>query len=665
MMDLPGIPGVRPFDSTGFEQFPRVFCTADEARLARERANTPAGRPILEALIAEAEQALKTPTEPLDESWWPATSTQPWADTYPVIFRHTAVEPGKPARAAQSLAVAWLLTGDPRFADKAGDLLAVLSGYQFVAEHFDVGLNYATWNLPLLQAYDILGARMAPAERRAMDEFFGRLAIAEARNDQYWIEHNIGGGLNNHLAWHKMMLGLLGLFYERPALVDYCINGPRGLLPLLGDGLLDDGLWCESSLNYHFTTIIPAIIFADAQRRCGSRPTLFDMRGANGRTLRQPFDAILRTLAPNRLIPPIGDTYANHMPIETMASIYEYAWQAWQDPTHAWVLRLAKERKTLAALISPPLPEQVSPPPIRSVLMPEHGYAFLRSHEDEAYWSDAARCAMLNFDDSNVHTHFDKPSLMLFGQGRMLLSDVEAKASSVHAFSSQVQRELNRSTLCHNTVMIGGFDQRHCPRRLELIEYRDTPHEKRITAADRDGLLYAHVTQMRTVILTPGYVLDVFQVRCPDQQQIDWLAHVMGPAESVLPEEVGETTPFELPSSGPWAWLRDARRLPQNDAPVLTWVQDGARLRLRLRTEPQASLIHCRFPEDDRPDSPTGVPMLIVRHQATKATIVALWTQAEPDDTFELDPPQRADRRLLLRVRRDRESWLHHVPALA
>jgi pimeloyl-ACP methyl ester carboxylesterase len=73
----------------------------------------------------------------------------------------------------------------------------------------------------------------------------------------YWIDNGIGGGINNHLAWHKLLMGLLGLFYNRPEMMDYCLNGRRGLVPLLADGLLDDGLWCESSLTYQFAAIVP------------------------------------------------------------------------------------------------------------------------------------------------------------------------------------------------------------------------------------------------------------------------------------------------------------------------------------------------------------------------------------------------------------------------
>src|SRR5690606_11136217 len=98
----------------------------------------------------------------------------------------------------------------------------------------------------------------------------------------------------------------------------------------------------------------------------------------------------------------------------------------------------------------------------------------------------------------------------------------EGEATVPHAFSSQIQRELNRGGLSQNTVMIDGRDQRGSPTLLRLVEYRDLPDDKRVTAADETGILYDGVRQMRTVCMTPDYVLDIYQVDCgATPRQID------------------------------------------------------------------------------------------------------------------------------------------------
>ena len=41
-------------------------------------------------------------------------------------------------------------------------------------------------------------------ERARVDAFFGRYLAAVRKSDDYWIEHEPGGRLNNHYAWHKL-----------------------------------------------------------------------------------------------------------------------------------------------------------------------------------------------------------------------------------------------------------------------------------------------------------------------------------------------------------------------------------------------------------------------------------------------------------------------------
>ena len=43
-----------------------------------------------------------------------------------------------------------------------------------------------------------------------------------------------------------------------------------------------EGPWCESSLNYHFTAIVPMIYLAEALRNTGHNEDLYKMTTAGG-----------------------------------------------------------------------------------------------------------------------------------------------------------------------------------------------------------------------------------------------------------------------------------------------------------------------------------------------------------------------------------------------
>ncbi|MBI4579531.1 MAG: alginate lyase family protein [Planctomycetes bacterium] len=644
---------------------PRMFITPDEISRAKSRAAAdPRDRAIRDRLAAEADKHLALPIERIDESWWQTTKDKRWEETYPEVYLNTGVIPGRYARAAAGLALAWRQTDDARYADRAVALLMNLAPYSFAPEHYDVGMNYSVWSIDVLRAYDLLGGRLDAQQRGRLDAFMTRLAAAVAKNDAYWIANNIGGGINNHLAWHKMMLGLLGLFYDRPDLVDHCLNGPRGLVPLLADGLVDDGLWCESSLVYQFAAIAPMLLLADCQHRMNRHPGLHEITAANGRTLKQSFDAMFNVLAPDGMIPPIGDAYGSRTPLWKVSS-YEYGWNLWGDPRYAWLIRRNPEPSSYL-LTTALAPADAPAPPIGSILLPEHGYAFLRSHRDGEYWGNReARCAMLTYDRSGVHANADKLSLMLFGLNRMLVSDVEGKATVPHAFSSQIQRELNRGGLSQNTVMIDGADQRCGSEMLDLVEFRDLPDEKRVTAADGRGLLYPGVRQMRTIAMTPDYVLDVFQVDCGQQtRQIDWIVHVMDERATAPPERnplVAMAEPFELPPTGAYRWLWHPRSVVPDGPIAMEWFDGQDRLALHMPNPDFERVIFCGYPADDQPGS-RNVPMMIVRAQAPRATFVAVWLVGDRVSHVDLNALPDHDGRLRYAITAAGRPRQHLVP---
>lgn len=686
---------------------PCLFMTLEEIERANRRAEgEPAIRAIRNRFLEQATRHLGLQIEPLDESWWQTAKDKPWEQTYPEVYLNTMLRPNERARPASELALAWLLTGEETFVAKAVDLLMDLADYSFEPVHYDVGMNYTIWCINVLRARDMLAARLTAEQKARLDRFMERAAAAVAANDVYWMDNNIGGGINNHLAWHKLWFGLIGLYYGRPEMVEFCMNGRRGLVPLLTDGLLDDGLWLESSLTYQFAAIAPMMILADCQQRTARRrgvdapPAIHEITAANGRTLKQSYDAMFNVLAPDGLIPPIGDAYGARAKLHKNP-LYEYCWKLWQDPRYAWLIAQNPE-PTSYMLFAPPLPGREADaageteasvtgkrpmpeidtvrrrlprgmPAIGTLLLPEHGYAFLRSHRDEQYWNNPdARCVFLTYDRSSVHANADKLSLMLFGSNRMLISDVEGKATVPHAFSSKIQRELNRGGLSQNTVMIDGLDQRCAGEMLDLVEFRDLPDEKRVTAADRRGILYDGVRQMRSVAMTDDYVLDVFQVNVGEKaRQIDWIVHIMDENAAVpadLNPPLAQAEPFSLPATGAYPWLRDARSLPLTGDAAASMhsleFRDGQdRLGLKLLGDGLERLILCGYPVSDQADS-RSVPMVIARANASRAVFVAVWLIGANPSEVQIERLPEHEGRLVYRVVADGRPREHQVPKL-
>ena len=295
----------------------------------------------------------------------------------------------------------------------------------------------------------------------------------------------------------------------------------------------------------------------------------------------------------------------------------------------------------------------------------------LRSIEGRDYWGSDSWAAFLNHYLDSVHSHRDKMNLILFGRGRVLSPDPEARASVPHAFSSQVQRELNRSTLCHNTLMVDGKNHSGIAENLSLLDFKRTPEVKTATIADLKGLVYPGVKLQRTVVVTDDYVLDVFQAASDEEHTYEWLFHAIDDegktrihvrgGDGVM-GRWGEVSGGQWESI-PWTWLKNPRSVGIDSTWQADWHQGDLRFRLTMLGSPGTKVTACDFPKNDKFESPP-VPMLIVRRKAKSATFIALY-QAERHDL----PPAAisadigADE-LMVKVTLSGEMRVHIVKAL-
>lgn len=601
---------------------PFLFVTQADAAHARAVVTSdPAYAELAQSWFDAADEADVDALPALDRAWWDDARELPWSDTYPLINHHTMNLPGQWARAARACARAHLLQPNDAWADKGKAILLGLAPYTFEYEHFDVGLNYTIFGYQALDAYDILYDRFSPDEHEQMRAFLMRLYDAVRKNDDYWVEHEPGGPLNNHYLWHKLCFVLVGLFYDRPEWVEDAFVGPKGIDECMRHGFTDDGLWLEASINYQFTATDPLVIAAEALENAGHTRRPWSDITDDGRSLQQSYDAIIKTLFPDGTIPNIGDCYARRSD-PGARSAYEALWRRTGEPRYAWLLRNTSRRSPDALFhASRPLPDEVTPPLLASRLWPEHGYAMLRSNPGADYWSGDGWTLFGSYSNAPVHQNQDKLSIMLFGDGRHLLVDAEARASVFHAFSAAIQRELNRSVVCHNTVMVDHTEQRFPDRRLDLVEFHALPDVQRVTLADLDGRLYDGVAQQRTIILTADYVLDVFQLRADAPCAFTWMTHVDGaPGDA----NVTDWAPYAFPDGPPWTWLRNPESAPIGATYAETFDAAGAPFRIDLIADGPAEAIRCGFPRDDT-DDPELYAMRCIERHADAAWFAAVY----------------------------------------
>jgi len=641
---------------------PFLFVTSADVERARQGVKSSA---VFAGLAAELiERATTNRSEdlpPLDRDWWQAAKLKPWSETYPQVFHHTWIVPKKWADLARNCARASLLQASPRLAAKGRDVLLQLSNYPFEAEHFDVGMNYTIWVLAALDAYDVLYGGFSDAERARMEEFFKRYLAALRKNDDYWIEHEPGGRLNNHYAWHKLGLSMMGVFYGRPELVERALRGPKGVEPMLAEGFRDDGLWLEGSIPYQFAETSPLVILAQMLANARQAEDLFDYRSPNGYSLKRAYDALIPLLFPDRTLPTIGDCYGRRAHIAESPD-WEILFRRFREPAYAWLIA-DWESRTPQALFNGVIDLPVVPPPSEaSKVWPEMGYLALRSNEGTNYWSGRGWSLFATFSGQRVHEHADKLSLMLFARGHLWLPDCEAKPSAEHAFSSATQAELNRQTVCHNTLLVDGQSQRLTGQRLDLLEFTNTPGLKRVTIGDLRGRLYEGVRQLRTLIVNEGYVLDFFQAASSAPHEFAWVTHMDGRPVS---GSLRATNAVTWPAGAPWSYLHQPRGGPASKAVWECFSHGKETLRLDMLTDGPTEVVHCGFPRDDSPKS-SPIPMRLFKRQGRNAWFLAVYRvgSRRPAQFDELKATEVLEEQMMINLALDGRSFEHRIPRL-
>jgi hypothetical protein len=262
-----------------------------------------------------------------------------------------------------------------------------------------------------------------------------------------------------------------------------------------------------------------------------------------------------------------------------------------------------------------------------------------------------------------VHENADKLSIQVFADGHLWLPDCEAASSAEHAFSSKVQGELNRQTLCHNTLLVDGRSQRFPGRRLDLVEYHGLPSVKRASLGDLAGQLYPGVRQLRSLVVRPEYVLDVFQAQCGEPRELAWLMHVDGAS---VAGSVKETKPVQFLKEAPWLYLRDGKMAIDGGRywECFRHAKAASLLRVDVATSGPAEVFCAGFPRDDSPH-PETFPMRLLQQRSRGAFWAAVYHRVQrPEQAVELSVLPGELQTLEVSLKIEGREFNHVVPRL-
>ncbi len=332
----------------------------------------------------------------------------------------------------------------------------------------------------------------------------------------------------NRQVWHAAARYALGTVLGDAARTDDAAHGPRGILATLDAGLHADGLWFEGE-NYHWFALRGLAWGAEMLRAAGDTD-LWDDRGDLGVKFRAAFEAPLLTALPDFTFPARRDAkFGVSLRQRRMAELWELAWARLGEERTASLLRFLYdpsvppaddgvrtvtevERSEPAAGVRRDglgwkgLAWAASDLPDADPDLWRPGTAHLEATGLAVFRRDAGRTYVgLDYGDcGGAHGHPDRLNLTLHAGGIPWLVDFGT--------GSYVAKSLGwyRTTYAHNAPALDGTSQ--LPADGLCVAFDDRDPWGWVCAQLPDNSAYHGAALQRTVVVGPGYVLDVLQM---------------------------------------------------------------------------------------------------------------------------------------------------------
>ena len=459
------------------------------------------------------------------------------------------------SNAVRDLGLAYRLTGQIKYADKACEiLLAYAEKYPTYPLHDKNGkpktgggyvssqtLDEATWIIPLCQGADMVWDRLSTGDRKQLEEKVFRPGAKIIRKHKMKI-HNIQ-------CWKNSAVGVIGFLLNDDELIADAIDSPYGFRQQIAQGVNDDGQWYEGAWGYHFFTLSAMSPLLEAARRSG-----VDLYGyeAAGHSYRKLLEGPISLAMPDMVLPAFSDS--NEVDVTGYQNLYELGLARYGEPKFAALLR-QRPRNSLEGLITgvAPLP----PASVResaSQNYPSAGYAVLQQGAD----ANATWLCLKYGPHGGGHGHPDKLSFILYSRGEVLGFD-----PGTGMYGVPLHAAWQKASIAHNTLTVDQTNQQAVTG--SFLAFVNTPAYAAVLADA--GSVYAGVKYQRAAaVVGPDVILVLDMVSADQDHAFDLAYHNAGqwaeapqgsaakipdsPSYQYLQEMVQTTAPLPLIAKG-------------------------------------------------------------------------------------------------------------------
>jgi hypothetical protein len=466
------------------------------------------------------------------------------------------------ALAVRDLGIAYRLTGDAAYADKARSILAAYAAIyptMPIRSHKgwpEIGsrsggrvtsqtLNESDWVARLAFGYDLIRETLGAEDRTQ----FERDLLRSASDVVARRVRSLGNWTVRHNAAHLAV----GLVLRDPALIDLAVNAEYGFRDNLRRGITAEGPWHEGSWGYHFYTMEPLFLLREMTERAG-------IPVPEAASLKRMLDAPIACMLPDGTLPNFNDSGLTSL--RAYARYFDIGHRIYREPRYLQFIRDAD--RGLAALAwgtaAAGTTERIE---LGSTLMREAGIAVLR-----ATGSDHTVAVKFGAHGGG-HGHPDKLNFVSFANGRH-----QAVDPGTQSYAYKTHKTWDKVTVSHNTIVVDETTQAEATGRV--LEWH--PEAQATAIRLESGPVYPQTRIERLLVHTADYLLDVVEVVFTDgaSHRIDWVYHNQGRATSSLPLQ-----PYTaFPVQHGYQHLVSSRAAATSDSwdAMFAQAQDGVRL---------------------------------------------------------------------------------------
>jgi len=553
-------------------------------------------------LIAEADAFLKIRLDQIPGSYahptnkWPTTGKPPKrfeiGDRMPVVVHPETGELiagtgvsnqtwkeylGYSGRITEKIGLAYLATGDEKYAAKAVELMEAYAA-QYLGLKWNSMFEPPWSNGPALLSSSRVAGNSTYGTNRLFNMHMRMLALMgdspsltpEARERIYTgfvLPYateltKFPGGISNMTDISNHNLLVLGLVFDDANLVHWALNTDAGLLSRLKD-IDADGFSSEGRpLNYHYAAMaeyLPAIAFL---RNSGLETGDFKERLLAA--IRMPYQrATLWGVVPSTGDCARGQRVANHGLADHLLALY---------PEETWLLDIGRDSTISARLLRAKTGRPADPQGYLKLLettprlFREAGLAILRTGDTP----ETQIMATLDYGRNPMHGHLDRNQITLSAFGRVFTHGVGSLYNAgggggiVKSDDPKLKSFVGPGSLSQNVIVVDSHDQR--PAIGELLAWK--PEQQGVSALVRG--IAPGVNHTRSLVLQDGLVVVFDRIESEQTHTFDFVYHNFG---TMKPGSGWKEAPVATPLAGTANYqnLIDLQRLSGTGPVHLEW----------------------------------------------------------------------------------------------